>query len=195
MQNLYNTHAPIILASVSPSRLELLARLGVSFEIIPDNVEETVDEDKPPHAVAMALAEDKARHVSKQYPHAAIIGADTIVVSQDRILGKPMDFDDAKRMLQGLSGNWHEVITGLCVRWGEKEITQHDITRVHFAPMRDEEIEHYIRTGDPMDKAGSYGIQGLAGFYIDRIEGDYYNVMGLPLSRLLGMLRAIGVIS
>ena len=195
MQNLYRPHAQIILASGSPRRQELLARLGVPFDIRPADIEEIVDEDKLPHEVARSLAEDKASHVAKAFPQCAVIGSDTIVVSQGQILGKPKDYDDAMGMLRQLSGNWHEVVTGLSVQWGEHSITDHNVTRVHFATMSDEEIANYIKTGDPMDKAGAYGIQGLAGFYIDRIEGDYYNVMGLPLSKLLGMLRSIGVIS
>ena len=185
----------LILASASPRRVQLLRQIGFSFEVIPARIEEQAIQCVRPSVLAERLALAKARAVSSgQRGDAFVIGADTVVVSHGRVLGKPRDEAEAAAMLRRLSGSWHRVITGLAVvsvRDGCHRVG-HEVTAVQFAPMTDRQIQDYIDTGDPMDKAGAYGIQGMAGRYIPRIRGCYYNVMGLPLHRLCAMLGEMG---
>ncbi|MBN2880279.1 MAG: septum formation protein Maf [Clostridia bacterium] len=181
----------ILLASGSPRRKELLARMGLEFGIMPCDAEEKYDPEMNPSEIARYLGRLKAEIVNKMVDGYVVIGADTIVVVDGHILGKPTDRHEAYSMLKKLSGSWHEVITGVCVFDGEECITDHVITRVHFVEMTEGEIEEYINTDEPYDKAGAYGVQGLAGMYIDSIEGDYYNIMGFPMAKIRSMLKEV----
>lgn len=176
----------IILASTSPRRSEILKNLNVDFKVVGSHIEEKIDEKLYPSEVAKSLAYAKAKDVSKSYNgDFLIIAADTIVV-YDSILGKPKDTIEAFNMLKLLSGNVHEVITGFAIidcATG-KEFVDYESTNVFFKNLSDEEIEKYILTGEPMDKAGSYGIQGKASLFVSKIEGDYFNVVGLPIFKL-----------
>ena len=190
----------IILASQSPRRRELLAQIGVSFTVEVSDTDENVS-GTDPAAIVQELAGRKALAVASHHKGEAVtvIGADTIVVYEGEILGKPKDTDDARRMLRELSGNAHQVYTGVCVidmssdrnrehtkdlRPDNREISFAERTDVFVAPLTDAEIDAYIKTGEPFDKAGSYGIQGTFARHIEKIEGDYTNVVGLPVGRL-----------
>jgi septum formation protein len=187
----------IILASASPRRAEILRDAGIPFETQAAALDEfrRPGELRADYVRRLALA--KARAVAGAQRDSAdclFIGADTVVVAADEILGKPESSDDARRMLHLLSGAVHEVHTGLAVvrRPGAMEGIVEEITRVTFARLSDEEIESYMATGEPFDKAGAYGIQGIGGRYVTRVEGCYFNVMGLPLARLCSLLREFG---
>lgn len=190
----------IILASQSPRRRELLAQIGVSFTVEVSDTDENVS-GTDPAAIVQELARRKALAVASHHAGEAVtvIGADTIVVYEGEILGKPKDPDDARRMLRELSGNAHQVYTGVCVidmssdrnrehtkdlRSDNREISFAERTDVFVAPLTDAEIDAYIKTGEPFDKAGSYGIQGTFARHIEKIQGDYTNVVGLPVGRL-----------
>lgn len=174
----------VILASASPRRKELLGYIVPRFEIIPADVDETLPEEIPAEKSAEFLAVKKAVHISAQYPESIVIGSDTVVIVDGEILGKPADEADAYRMLKKLSGKVHTVVTGVCISQGEKKKSFSEATRVEFYPLSEEEIRNYIATGDPMDKAGAYGIQGEGCVLIKGIEGDFFTVMGLPAARL-----------
>ena len=185
----------IILASQSPRRKELLERMGIQdFETISPNVDESAFHGLPPEELVRRLSAEKAAAVAgKVGEDAIVIAADTVVALEGAVLGKPADELDAFKMLSALSGVRHQVYTGVTVcRDGEKQ-TAHEVTDVTFRELSEEEIEHYIATGEPMDKAGAYGIQGYGALLIQGISGDYYNVMGLPVCRLSGMLARFGV--
>ena len=185
----------IILASQSPRRKELLERMGIrDFETISPNVDESAFHGLPPEELVRRLSAEKAAAVAgKAGEDAIVIAADTVVALEGAVLGKPADELDAFKMLSALSGVRHQVYTGVTVcRGGEKQ-TAHEVTDVTFRELSEEEIEHYIATGEPMDKAGAYGIQGYGALLIQGISGDYYNVMGLPVCRLSGMLARFGV--
>ena len=185
----------IILASQSPRRKELLERMGIQdFETISPNVDESAFHGLPPEELVRRLSAEKAAAVAgKVGEDAIVIAADTVVALDGAVLGKPADELDAFKMLSALSGVRHQVYTGVTVcRGGEKQ-TAHEVTDVTFRELSEEEIEHYIATGEPMDKAGAYGIQGYGALLIQGISGDYYNVMGLPVCRLSGMLARFGV--
>lgn len=182
----------IILASNSPRRLMLLRQIGIEPIVVPSHVPEYVLEGESPEDAALRLAIEKAREVSRQFKEGLIIGADTVVVIDGEQLGKPKDINDARRMLGLLSGRTHTVVTGLAVidaRTSEVKTTVVR-TRVRFKPLSDEDVDAYIATGDPMDKAGAYGIQGRAAAFIEGIDGCYSNVVGLPLSELMDILKA-----
>lgn len=179
----------IILASGSPRRKELLKSTGLSFKQVIPGMEEIADESLPPKEQAAELALQKAEFVLKDYPDSIIIGADTIVVYDGNVLGKPKDKSDAFRMLNMLSGDYHEVYTGLAVINCEKKINETVRTIVRFKELSASEIEAYIETGEPLDKAGSYGIQGLGALFVESIGGDYSNVVGLPLFKLYSILK------
>lgn len=174
----------VILASASPRRKELLGYIVPRFEIIPADVDETLPEEIPAEKSAEFLAVKKAGHISAQYPESIVIGSDTVVIVDGEILGKPADEADAYRMLKKLSGKVHTVVTGVCISQGEKKKSFSEATRVEFYLLSEEEIRDYIATGDPMDKAGAYGIQGEGCVLIKGIEGDFFTVMGLPAARL-----------
>ena len=177
----------IILASKSPRRQELLGLLGLPFTVRVADIDETLTPCPPAEAVGL-LSRKKAAAV----PHTEqeiVIGADTIVVLDGQILGKPTDKADAFRMLRFLSGRRHQVMTGVTVLQGDRAVTATEVTEVSFRQLSDEEILSYIATGDPMDKAGSYGIQTGGALFVDGICGDYYNVVGLPVCRLNQILK------
>lgn len=185
----------IILASQSPRRKELLERMGIQdFETISPNVDESAFHGLPPEELVRRLSAEKAAAVAgKVGEDAVVIAADTVVALEGAVLGKPADELDAFKMLSALSGVRHQVYTGVTVcRGGEKQ-TAHEVTDVTFRELSEREIEDYISTGEPMDKAGAYGIQGYGALLIQGISGDYYNVMGLPVCRLSGMLSRFGV--
>ena len=175
----------IILASASPRRKEILERADLKFDVMPSDAQEITTKTAP-NEVVMELASIKAKDIyKKSEKQSMIVGADTVVAYQGQILGKPTDKADAKRMLTMLSGQTHEVYTGVCVIEDGKTKTFYEETKVTFYEISDEQINHYIKTGEPMDKAGSYGIQGKAAVFIKGIEGDYYNVVGFPIARFL----------
>lgn len=185
----------IILASQSPRRKELLERMGIKdFETISPNVDERAFHGLPPEELVRRLSAEKAAAVAgKVGEDAIVIAADTVVALEGAVLGKPADELDAFKMLSALSGVRHQVYTGVTVcRGGEKQ-TAHEVTDVTFRELSEREIEDYISTGEPMDKAGAYGIQGYGALLIQGISGDYYNVMGLPVCRLSGILSRFGV--
>jgi len=183
----------LILASQSPRRRELLAMLGLEFDIITADIDETMD---PNLSVADAVAQvcrRKAEAVGSIRPGDLIIAADTVVVVEDRVLGKPHTEDEARAMLRSLSDRYHTVMTAFCL-WQDGEAETHvEHTRLRFKPLSDEEIDAYVATGSPMDKAGAYGIQDQAAIFVEALDGDYYNVMGLPLCSLTKCLRRWGI--
>ena len=179
----------IILASASPRRKEILELADLKFDVMPSDAQEITTKTAP-NEVVMELASIKAKDIyKKSEKQSMVVGADTVVAYQEQILGKPADEVDAKRMLTMLSGQTHEVYTGVCVIEDGKTKTFYEETKVTFYEISDEQIDHYIKTGEPMDKAGSYGIQGKAAVFIKGIEGDYYNVVGFPISRLYRELK------
>jgi len=189
-----NQNCNIILASQSPRRRELLERMGLCFDVLPVDLDETLDPGIPVRDAVVKLARGKALAAAAKYNSCAIIAADTLVECGGRILGKPADENEAFDMIKLLSGNWHNVMTGVCVAHGRDIMDACETTRVHFTKMTDDEIRWYLSTGESMDKAGAYGIQGYAGAFIDSIQGDYFNVMGLPMAALLKMLKSCGVV-
>ena len=185
----------IILASQSPRRRELLERMGLTgFRVVSPDVDEHMEEDLPPAQLVCRLSQRKARAVREQVgDEGLIIAADTVVALDGTVLGKPADELAAFKMLSTLSGVRHQVYTGLTVLRGGEEHTEYEVTDVSFRELTQGEIEDYIRTGEPMDKAGAYGIQGYGALFISGIQGDYYNVMGLPVCRLGQLLETLGV--
>ena len=177
-----------MLASRSPRRAELLRAAGIDFIVRVTDIDETPRLNEDPRDYCLRLAEEKARAVLAGSDE-IVLAADTTVVLANEILGKPLDEADAARMLHALSGKRHEVITAICLRSRDRFITDLESTSVWFAPMTDSEIAGYVTSGEPMDKAGAYGIQGLASKLIDRIEGSYTNVVGLPVSLLYRRLK------
>jgi septum formation protein len=183
----------IVLASQSPRRRDLLSLIKIPHVVRPADIDETVRPGETPEACVERLARTKAGHLAAVEPDAIVIGADTIVVIDDRILNKPADAADARAMLSALQGRVHTVYTAVCVRWGSRAAAGTEPVRVHIRPLSPREIDAYVATGEPMDKAGAYGIQGYGATIVDRIEGDFFAVMGLPLVRLVRLLAEIGV--
>lgn len=183
----------IILASKSPRRRELLGRLGISFTVQTADIDETMDETKTPQEEVERVCRKKAEYIAAKNPDALVIAADTVVVCGGEILGKPKDAADARRMLTLLSDATHEVMTGYCVSKNGHTQSAVSISKITFRKLTAAEIEAYIASGEPMDKAGSYGIQGLASLFVSHVSGDFYAVMGLPICPLCEMLRARGV--
>jgi septum formation protein len=181
----------VILASGSPRRQELLKYVVPEYDVIPSSAPEDAIGHPSKQVVELALL--KAREIAERNPDALVIGADTVVALRGHVLGKPVGEADAARMLHMLSGRTHKVYTGLAVISGGKARTACCVTRVTFAHMTDEQIQGYIATGEPMDKAGAYGIQGFGGKYVRGIRGCYFNVMGLPLHTLYEMLKEPGI--
>ncbi len=173
----------LILASASPRRRELLQLFGHPFTIRAADIDETMDPSQPPAGEVARVSELKALAVPREADD-VVIAADTIVVCQGKVLGKPKDQEQAKNMLRLLSGRDHQVMTGCTVLRGERMERFTEVTDLHFRPLRESEIERYVRSGEPMDKAGAYGIQGGAALFCSHMVGDYYNVMGLPVCRL-----------
>jgi len=184
---------PIVLASASPRRQDLLKTAGIEFLVCPANIEEIQRAGEAPDAFAERMAREKAHAVHVSEPRSVVLGADTIVVIDNQILGKPTDAADAIRMLHLLAGHRHFVITGVCLIGDSFEDVRSEKTAVHFTPIADAEIRDYIASGEPMDKAGAYAIQGWASRWISKIEGDYNNVVGLPVDLVYRMLREHGV--
>ena len=185
----------LILASSSLRRAEILANAGLPFTVLSSPVDESPVPGEAPAALVQRLANAKADIVTARAVSPAIVlGADTVVVLDDKILGKPRSTEEARHMLQQLSGRTHSVLTGVAlIRLPDGERRQFvESTLVHFRPITEEELSSYLATGEPHDKAGAYGIQGPAGRYIPRIEGCYFNVVGLPLSRVLTELQSLG---
>ena len=176
----------LVLASASPRRREILSTAGYAFEVRPADVDESLRPGESPAAYVERLAEEKARAVWR--PGEITLGADTTVVIDGEALGKPADADEAAAMLRRLAGRPHEVLTGYCIYDGRTARSGVESTTVVFAPLSDAEIEAYAASGEPYDKAGGYGIQGLASKFIPRIEGCYFNVVGLPIARIREML-------
>jgi septum formation protein len=193
---IFSTRAQLILASASPRRRELLAMLGLTFAVqVADIAERPLAHETPQQFVRRAATE-KAQAVSRHHPDAWILGADTVVVLDNRILGKPVDADDAGRLLALLAGRWHEVFTGFCLyrKSSSATMAQTVATEVKFAPRNDALAAAYVQSGEPLDKAGAYGIQGIGGFLVERINGSYSNVVGLPLAEVIAVLLKQGII-
>jgi septum formation protein len=193
----------LILASASPRRQELLRNAGIPFSVFPSSIAEAPLDGEEPRQCAERLAREKALAVSRQHPADVVLGADTIVVVDGEILGKPRYERDASRMLHMLSGRTHQVITGVCLigpllRTRNQKLetdfqdTRSETTLVSMTRLTDEDIRSYVATGEPMDKAGAYAIQGMASRWIPRVEGDYFNVVGLPVALVCRMLREHG---
>src|SRR4051794_27646812 len=183
----------VVLASGSPRRRQLLELIGIEHQVLPSNIDETMRPRETPRRHAQRLAREKASAVAKRNPDAVIIAADTIVVIDGKVLGKPADFEDARRMLSMLSGREHMVITAVAVGRGGKLRSSIEEVRVRFRKLRGDEIDAYIATSEPMDKAGAYGIQGYGATIVERVDGDYFAVMGLPLQLLVRVLRELGI--
>jgi septum formation protein len=187
------THRKLILASGSPRRQELLREAGIEFQIHPPNISEDRNPGEPPLNYALRLSREKAETVARQFPNDFVLGADTIVVVDEEILGKPQDAEDAARMLRLLSGRRHQVTTAVSViAPGRCPDTRSMTTQVDFRVLQEEEIQRYIASGEPMDKAGAYAIQGGAAPWVVGLEGEYSNVVGLPLRLVTGMLHTCG---
>lgn len=184
----------LILASASPRRRELLERVGLRFTVHAADVDETLVPGLTAREQVVRLSRIKAEAVAKTAPEGSVIlSADTVVVLDGSILGKPKDPPEARNMLQALSGRSHLVLTGVSVLRGDHLETHCEETKVHLRPLSEAEIASYVATGEPMDKAGAYGIQGYAALFVSHLEGDYYNVMGLPLCAVGQMLRRAGI--
>lgn len=179
----------IILASASPRRSELMTLAGFEFDVICADIDEIVPENARPQEVVMSLALQKAQAVAKDHGKSAVVGSDTVVALDGKILGKPHSEKEAVEMLRSLSGRTHKVYTGVAIVCGDKVTNFFDETEVEFYPLTDEEIFDYVATGEPMDKAGAYGIQGRGAVLVKRINGDYFNVMGLPISKVYRELK------
>lgn len=179
----------IILASKSPRRLEILSNLGFFVRVVPSDADESISEPLSPPDLVRTLAERKLACDVACNADDLVIACDTVVCFEGEILGKPKSAEDAKRMLHTLSGKTHSVFSGLAMRRGGVTISDFERTDVHFRELSDEEIDAYIKSGEPFDKAGSYGIQGKGGLFAERIDGDYFNVMGLPV-HLFGRMFA-----
>ena len=187
-------HPKVLLASASPRRKELLSLIFEEYQVIPSKFDEsTVPPDLKPKDHVLYSSLMKAKDIAKNNPDALVIGADTIVVVDDQILGKPKDNADAARMLRSLSGKPHKVITGLALILGNVERSAFACTEVNFRKLSDQIISRYISTGEPMDKAGAYAIQGRGSVLIQSINGCYFNVVGLPINRLSIMLEEFGI--
>jgi len=184
----------VILASQSPRRRQLLALVGIEHDVRPADVDESLVAGELPEHYAERLAREKAEAVGADEKDALIIGADTTVVIDNIVLGKPLDVGDAERMLRMLSGRSHTVITAVAACWKGRTVSGVELVDVTFRPLDDDEIRQYVATGEPMDKAGAYGIQGHGATIVRRIDGDYFAVMGLSLVRLVALMRELGVI-
>jgi len=179
----------LVLASASPRRADLLRNAGIPFVVDPAHVPEQPVAGEVPIGYAQRLAREKAQAVFARHPGDAVLGADTVVVIDEHLLEKPADADDAARMLRLLSGRTHQVITGVCLVAPGFERTETEVTQVTFSRLSDQEITEYVRSGEPMDKAGAYGIQGIASRWVTAVQGCYFNVVGLPVARVYRLLR------
>lgn len=186
----------IILASSSPRRSELLRNAAIPFQVKPSHVPEAPNPGEDPDLYPKRLARDKARAIQPEFPDCFVLGADTVVIADQHLLEKPQNSEDAVRMLRILANGTHRVTTGVCLisPGGEKEDVRSETTQVSFGPMSEEEIRAYVASGEPMDRAGAYAIQGLASRWARRVEGCYFNVVGLPVPLVYRMLRESGAI-
>lgn len=192
---LFRNLVPLVLASASPRRRELLSALGLEFEIFPAEIEETFSLGASPEDVVQELARAKAQAVARWFPRAAVLAADTLVVKRGRLLGKPKDIEGARAMLRNLSGTWHRVYTGVCILYGKEEVLFFSETAVKFRKLLPEEVEAYLATGEPLDKAGAYAIQGLAAAFVEAVHGSVTGVVGLPLSETVEALLRLKIIA
>jgi len=181
----------VVLASGSPRRRDLLTLVGIAHEVMPANIDESYLAGETPPQHAERLAREKAAAID--VPDAVIIGSDTIVVVDGDVLGKPRNREHAVQMLRRLSGRSHIVMTGVAARWRSRTLSGLEEVGVSFRSLSDDEIGRYIDTGEPMDKAGAYGIQGFGATIVERVDGDYFAVMGLAVNRLVGLLRSLGL--
>lgn len=184
----------LVLASTSPRRQEILSLFYKELKIIPSQISELQLVGESPKDYVFRLAKNKAQDVAKNSPNSIVVGADTIVLYENKVLGKPSSKDDARKMLELLSNNWHEVLTGVAVVNTFSNKIEVDIcqTRVKFSPLTKNEIEWYIETNEPFDKAGAYAIQGYGSLFVEEIEGNYLNVVGLPVPLLRNLLKKVG---
>jgi septum formation protein len=180
-----------VLASSSPRRQELLKLLLADFEVVPSEVDESARIGETPDEVVVRLAHEKASLVRRRRPEACVIGADTLVVCDGDILGKPTSGEQARRMLRTVSGRTHQVLTGVCLLCLDRVFVERSRTDVTFCNLTEKEIEDYLRSGEPFDKAGAYGIQGLGARFVERIDGCHFNVVGLPVSLLYRMMKGV----
>lgn len=183
----------IILASKSPRRKQILEQVGLKFTVVVSDFDETRIKFKTPQEMVKKLSLEKARIIAAKNPNVIIIGADTTVIYKNEIIGKPTSKQDAVRILKLLSGKVHEVVTGFTVVGGKKSITKAVTSRVKFKQLSEAEIKAYVETGEPMDKAGGYGIQDKGGVFIENIQGDYFNIVGLPIFAVSEVLKQFGV--
>jgi len=185
----------IILASASPRRKEILANTGLKFTVCESNYEEDLAMSRKPRALSRFLSRKKAEDVVRKYSDAVVIAADTFIVYKGNLLGKPSSPNDARRMLKMLSGKVHAVVTGFTIidSKSKNKVSRSIETKVHFKKLALAEINAYVRSGEPLDKAGAYAIQGLGSVFIEKIEGDYFNVVGLPISALAESLKEFGI--
>ncbi|NPB08291.1 MAG: septum formation protein Maf [Aquificae bacterium] len=181
----------VILASSSPRRREIMKLLGLDFEVIPPKAEEKTESNNPV-LLARKLAREKAYSVWRENRDALVIGADTVVFFNGRVIGKPSDEEEAFSILRMLSGNWHTVVTGVALFFPGGKVVFHDAARVKFRDLEEEEIRRYVKSGEPMDKAGAYGVQGFGATLVEKIRGNFYTVMGLPVARIYTVLRGLG---
>lgn len=186
----------LILASASPRRRQLLQEAGVVFTVAPSNTEEIFSPEESPSAYALRVAREKAQHVARQYIGHWILGADTIVAIDEHVLGKPKDIGDGFRMLRLLSGRTHQVKTAFVILNGAGQVKAQQIVTsyVTFRELSDKQIREYLATGEPFDKAGAYAVQGIGAALVDRVEGSYTNVVGLPVEEVLVALRVLGAL-
>lgn len=184
----------LVLASASTRRQELLRNAGIAFEVQPAHIPEDPLPGEIAKDCAERLAREKALVVARQRPKDTVLGADTVVVIDNQTLGKPLDAADAQRMLRMLSGREHQVITGVCLVGGDRQSVGSESTSVTMTRLSENEIADYVATGEPMDKAGAYAIQGIASRWIPRIEGDHSNVVGLPIALVYRMMRQLGLL-
>lgn len=184
----------LVLASASPRRQQMLKDMGLVYSLAPSQVDEAIRPDEPAPAAAQRLARMKAAAAFVQWPDRVVLAADTVVVLGGEILGKPIDRDDARRMLRTLSGREHQVLTGYCLTWPGREEVGLAESRVRMRTLMEAEVEAYITSGEPMDKAGAYAVQGLAAAFVEEVAGSYTNVVGLPLARVIGLMLREGII-
>jgi septum formation protein len=182
----------LILASQSPRRRELLEQVGLRFTVHPSTIEEQVEEEMTPEALVQELARQKAADVYSHYPEDIVLGADTLVAVDGEVLGKPRSEEEAAEMLHKLSGKTHQVHTGTAIISGQGETVFAETVHVTFYPLTESEIDTYIQSKEPEDKAGAYGIQGLGAVLVERIEGDYFSIVGLPVARVVRVLKKHG---
>jgi len=187
----------IVLASESTRRVDILRTLGISFSIIPPDIDERKKRDESIRDFVLRIAAEKAKKVGALFPDKWVIGADTVVVHKGKVLGKPKSEEEAMEMLTALRGKWHKVLTGYCILNMSKQTSCKDVveTKVFIKDLTDEEIRRYIKTSEPFDKAGSYAVQGKGGFMVKEIKGSYSNVVGLPICEITDILLSLGILS